>query len=74
MEHSYPVNIKSLSIQVMSQEVKKLILDVKGPGVIKAKDIQENPDVKILNPDLVLCHLDENTVFHMELVASRGKG
>ena len=68
------LNVKSLSIQVMSEETKKLILDVKGPGEIKAKDIQSNPDVKILNPDLVLCHLDENTKFHMELFASTGKG
>jgi len=68
------LNVKSLSIQVMSKEEKKLILDVKGPGEIKAKDIQVNPDVKILNPDLVLCHLDENTKFHMELIASNGKG
>ena len=68
------LNIKLLSIQVMSEESKKLILDVKGPGEIKAKDIQPNPDVKILNPDLVICHLDDNTKFHMELVASRGKG
>ena len=68
------LNVKSLSIQVMSEEPKKLILDVKGPGAIKAKDIQENPDVKILNPDLILCHLDENTKFHMELIANTGKG
>ena len=68
------LNVKLLSIQVMSEESKKLILDVKGPGEVKAKDIQTNPDVKILNPDLVLCHLDENTKFHMELIASRGKG
>jgi len=68
------LNVKLLSIQVMSQETKKLILDVKGPGEIKAKDIQPNPDVKILNPDLVICHLDENTKFHMELFASTGKG
>ena len=68
------LNVKSLSIQVMSKEEKKLVLDVKGPGEIKAKDIQVNPDVKILNPDLVLCHLDENTKFHMELIASNGKG
>ena len=68
------LNVKSLSIQVMSEETKKLILDVKGPGEIKAKDIQPNPDVKILNPDLVLCHLDEKTKFHMELFASTGKG
>ena len=68
------LNVKLLSIQVMSEEPKKLILDVKGPGEIKAKDIQPNPDVKILNPDLVLCHLDENTKFYMELFADRGKG
>ena len=68
------LNIKSLSLKVMSEGPKKLILDVKGPGEIKAKDIQPNPDVKILNPDLILCHLDENTKFHMELIASNGKG
>jgi DNA-directed RNA polymerase subunit alpha len=68
------LNVKSLSIKVTSKEKKKLVLDVKGPGEIKAKDIQPNPDVKILNPDLVLCHLDENTKFHMELIASNGKG
>ena len=68
------LNVKSLSIKVMSEESKKLILDVQGPGEIKAKDIQPNPDVKILNPELVLCHLDENTKFHMELIAKTGKG
>jgi len=68
------LNIKALSIKVLSKESKKLILDIKGPGEVKAKDIQENPDVKILNPELVICHLDENTKFHMELIASNGKG
>ena len=68
------LNVKMLSIQVMSEESKKLILDVKGPGTIKAKDIQINAGVEILNPDLVLCHLDEKTKFHMELIANSGKG
>ena len=68
------LNLKSLSLKVMSEGPKKLILDVKGPGAIKAKDIQENPEVTILNPDLVICHLDENTKFYMELTANRGKG
>ena len=68
------LNVKSLSLKVMSKEAKKLILDAKGPGEVKAKDIQPNPDVKILNPELIICHLDENTKFHMELVASNGKG
>jgi len=68
------LNVKSLSLKVLSDGAKKLILDVKGPGAIKAKDIQSNPEVEILNPDLILCHLDENTKFHMELVANTGKG
>ena len=68
------LNVKLLSLKVMSEGPKKLILDMKGPGTIKAKDIQENPDVTILNPELVICHLDENTKFHMELIANTGKG
>ena len=68
------LNVKSLSIKVMSDGPKKLILDAKGPGAIKAKDIQENTEVQILNPEMVLCHLDENTKFHMELIANTGKG
>ena len=68
------LNLKSLSLKVMSEGSKKLILDVKGPGAIKAKDIQPNSEVTVLNPDLVICHLDDNTKFHMELTASTGKG
>ena len=68
------LNVKGLSLKVMSEGPKKLILDAKGPGEVKAKDIEVNPDVKILNPELVICHLDENTKFHMELTANSGKG
>ena len=68
------LNIKTLSLKVLSDGIKKLILDVKGPGVIKAKDIQPNSEVEILNPELVICHLDDNTKFHMELMANTGKG
>jgi len=68
------LNLKALSIKVMSNGPKKLILDVKGPGLIKAKDIQANSEVTILNPELVICHLDDNTKFHMELIADSGKG
>ena len=68
------LNIKSLSIQVMSEGPKKLILDAKGPGVIKASNITPLADVEILNPDLVICNLDENTNFHMEMNVSSGKG
>jgi len=68
------LNVKALSLKVMSDGPKKLVLDAQGPGEIKAKNIEVNPEVKILNPDLVICHLDDNTKFHMELTANSGKG
>ena len=68
------LNVKSLSLKLLSEGQKKLILDIQGPGEIKAKDIQKNPEVEILNPEFVICRLDENTKFHMELIANSGKG
>jgi DNA-directed RNA polymerase subunit alpha len=68
------LNVKTLALKSSSENAKKLILDVKGPGVIKASDITSIPDIEILNPDLVICNLDENTNFHMEMTVDTGKG
>ena len=68
------LNIKSLALKVHSEGSKKLVLDVKGPGEIKARKITESSEIEILNPDLVICNLDENTKFHMELIINSGKG
>jgi len=68
------LNVKSLTLKVASEGQKKLILDIQGPGEVKAKDIQPNSEVTILNPEHVICHLDENKKFHMELIANMGKG
>ena len=68
------LNVKSLALKSSAQSNKKLILDAKGPGEIKASNIAPLADVEILNPDLVICNLDENTNFHMEMNVSSGKG
>ena len=68
------LNVKSLALKSSSEGTKKLILDAKGPGEIKASDITPVTDVEILNPDLVICNLDENTSFHMEMNVNTGKG
>ena len=66
------LNVKSLALKSTSDGNKKLILDAKGPGEIKASDITEVTDIEILNPDLVICNLDENTNFHMEMNVNAG--
>ena len=68
------LNVKSLALKSSSESNQKLILDAKGPGEIKASNITPNADVEILNPDLVICNLDENTNFHMEMNIGTGKG
>ena len=68
------LNVKSLALKSSSEEIKKLILDVKGPGEIKASNISPIADIEILNPDLVICNLDEKTNFHMEMTVGNGKG
>ena len=68
------LNIKSLALKSTSEGAKKLILDAKGPGVIKASNITPVNEIEILNPDLIICNLDENTHFHMEMLVGNGKG
>ncbi len=68
------LNVKSLALKSNSETANKLVLDAKGPGEIKASQITSSADIEILNPDLVICNLDENTNFHMEMSVSSGKG
>ena len=68
------LNIKSLALKSSSEGTKKLILDAKGPGEIKASNITPLADIEILNPELVICNLDEKTNFHMEMNVNSGKG
>ena len=68
------LNVKSLALKSNSEGSKKLILDAKGPGIIKASNITPVNEIEILNPDLVICNLDENTNFHMEMTVGNGKG
>jgi len=66
--------VKNLAIKSSSTSSKKLILDIKGPKEVKAKDITLIPEIEILNPEQTICNLDEKTNFHMELMISNGKG
>ena len=67
------MNVKNLAIKSSVNSPKKIILDVKGPKEVKAKDITLPSKMEILNPEQVICNLDEKTNFHMELIVNTGK-
>ena len=49
-------------------------LQAAGPGEVKAGDIDSGSDIEIMNPNLVLCHLDKGAKLSMELTVETGKG
>ena len=68
------LNIKEIALRVHSEGVKRMVLRKEGPGVATAGDIEASSDVEVLNPDLVLCTLDEGASIRMEFTAQAGKG
>ena len=68
------LNVKAISIKMQGEGMKRLTLRKQGPGLVHAGDIAVTGDVQILNPDLVICSLDEGAELRMEFVVKTGKG
>jgi DNA-directed RNA polymerase subunit alpha len=69
------LNLKGVRFKVYSDEPQTLTLTKKGKGVIKAKDIQANAEVEVVNPDQVIGHIDdEKANVTIELVVETGRG
>ena len=72
------MNIKSLAIKNSSEtnEAKTAYIEFEGEGVVTAGDIQADPDIEILNPDLVIATLNggADSKLYMELTITKGRG
>ncbi len=68
------LNLKGLAIRMHSEGPKKLLLRKSGAGIVTGADIEETADVEILNPEHVICTLDEGANVRMELTVNTGKG
>ncbi|QQR70033.1 MAG: DNA-directed RNA polymerase subunit alpha [Alphaproteobacteria bacterium] len=68
------LNIKGLALRMNQEGPRRLRLRAKGPGAVTAGQIEATADVDIINPELVLCHLDNDAHLSMELVVESGKG
>jgi DNA-directed RNA polymerase subunit alpha len=51
-----------------------MVVKKQGPGTVTASDIQTVGDIVVLNPELVLCTLDEGAEIRMEFTVNTGKG
>ncbi|MDF2604191.1 DNA-directed RNA polymerase subunit alpha [Sphingomonas sp.] len=68
------LNVKQIALKMQGEGPKRLQLSATGPAEVKAGDIAVSGDIEVMNPELVICHLDEGATFNMELTADTGKG
>ncbi len=68
------LNLKSVVLKQHTEGVKTMHLEANTPGPVTAGMINHDPDVEIVNPDLVICNLVEGGKISMDLTTNTGKG
>lgn len=72
------LNIKNLAIKNNStgNEPKTAYIEFEGEGTVTAADIQVDQDIQIMNPELVIAHLNggPDSKLFMELTITNGRG
>lgn len=70
------MNIKNIAItsRVPIDKPRKLYIKERGPKVIYASSLYGNDDLEILNKDVQICTLTDNSIFQMEVDVVSGTG
>ena len=68
------LNLKQIPLKIHSDATKTLIVKVDKPGVVRAKDIQLDQDVEVLEPEAHIATVSSGGKLHMELRMKRGRG
>ena len=68
------LNLKALALRMHGEGPKRISLEVDGPGEITAAKIETGHDIEVMNPDLVICTLDEGARISMEMTVESGVG
>ena len=68
------LNVKKIIFRADFSGIKRLTIEKTGPGVVTAGDINLTDDIEVINSDLVLCTLDENSSIRVELSIKTGNG
>jgi len=68
------LNLKDVVLRMTTDDPVTLRLDVRGPSVVTAGDIQATSDVEILNPELVIATLNGKGRLAVDIAVERGRG
>jgi DNA-directed RNA polymerase subunit alpha len=68
------LNLKGVVLKSNSDDTQYLRIDADQPGPVYAGDLQVPADVKVVNPDWLICTLSEGGTLRADLTADSGKG
>ncbi len=68
------LNLKQLPLKCHVDYTKTLTVRVDKPGPVRAKDIEADADVEILEPEAHIATVSEGGKLHMQLRVKRGRG
>ena len=68
------LNLKTLTAKLYSEQAKTVMLDVKGPAEVTAKDIAADDELEFVDPDLHIATLNEDAHLQMTLTIDKGRG
>jgi DNA-directed RNA polymerase subunit alpha len=69
------LNLKGVRLKRVIDGDDKIFVSVRGKEVFTAGDIAKHTNAyEITNPDYVICHIDKNTQFDIELTVGKGRG
>jgi DNA-directed RNA polymerase subunit alpha len=68
------LNLKQLCLKMQGSEPRVIRIDVEGEKEVTAADIECDPEIEILNPDLHIATLNETGKLKMEMTVERGRG
>ena len=69
------LNIKAVRLKLLNKKPDRVIASLKGPGEFYASDLSKNNgDFEILNPDQLICTLNDDTEVEIELRIGKGRG
>ncbi|MCY4452055.1 MAG: DNA-directed RNA polymerase subunit alpha [Immundisolibacterales bacterium] len=68
------LNLKEIAVRTNSRTETTLSVKAKGPGVVRAGDIEVGHDVEVANPDHVIAHLMKEAELSMSMRVAVGRG
>ena len=68
------LNLKQLAVKLTVGDTAELLIDKKGPCIVYASDIQLPHGVEVINPDLIIAHLNEYAHLKMRMKVDKGIG